>query len=105
MLNAIDLLVQPPFFEPWVQDNACDMSHAEWLGLLLGHESANRITKSYKARLRAARLSHAQATIDYVDYRALRKLDNALMQLLATCRWIANIRNLLITGRCGIGKS
>ena len=34
-----------------------------------------------------------------------RGLDKALFQQLATCRWIAEHRNLLVTGPCGIGKS
>ena len=93
------------FVELSSQDAAQDMSHAEWLGLLLDHESANRTTKRYKTRHRAARLRHVEAAIEDIDYRAPRKLDKALMQQLATCRWIADKRNLLITGPCGIGKT
>jgi DNA replication protein DnaC len=51
-------------------------------------------------RLRAARLRHGQATIEAVDYRTPRQLDKALFQQLATCRWIAEHRNLLVTGPC-----
>ena len=40
-----------------------------------------------------------------VGYRSPRKLDKALFQQLATCRWIADKRNLLVTGPCGVGKS
>ena len=39
------------------------------------------------------------------DYRTPRRLDKALFQQLATCRWIAEHRGLLITGPCGVGKS
>jgi DNA replication protein DnaC len=35
----------------------------------------------------------------------LGRLDKALFQQLATCRWIAEHRGLLVTGPCGIGKS
>ena len=38
-------------------------------------------------------------------YRVARRLDKALFQQIATCRWIAEHRNLLVTGPCGIGKS
>ena len=34
-----------------------------------------------------------------------RRLDKALFQQLAAGRWIAEHRNLLITGPCGVGKS
>jgi len=46
-----------------------------------------------------------QAAIEDIDYRAPRRLDKALFQQLATCRWIADHRNLLLTGPCGVGKS
>ena len=52
-----------------------------------------------------ARLRHSQAAIEDVDYRTPRRLDKALFQQLATCRWIAEHRNLLVTGPCGVGKS
>jgi Putative transposase/IstB-like ATP binding protein len=35
----------------------------------------------------------------------LAGLDKTLFQQLATCRWIAEHRALLVTGPCGIGKS
>jgi len=38
-------------------------------------------------------------------YRTPRRLDKALFQQLAACRWIAEHRNLLVTGPCGVGKS
>ena len=40
-----------------------------------------------------------------VDYRTPRRLDKALFQQLATSRWVADHRNLLVTGPCGVGKS
>ncbi|KAB2910167.1 MAG: AAA family ATPase [Hyphomicrobiaceae bacterium] len=93
------------FIELETQDTSRDLSHAEWLALLLDREAARRSTRRFETRLRAARLRHGQASIEDVDYRASRKLDKALFQQLATCRWIADKRNLLVTGPCGIGKS
>lgn len=93
------------FVELSAQDAAGDMSHAEWLGLLLDREASNRTTKRYKTRLRAARLRHAGAAVEDIDYRVPRKLDKAVMQQLTTCRWVADKRNVLITGPCGIGKT
>jgi DNA replication protein DnaC len=93
------------FIELEAQDRAKDLSHAEWLALLLDREAANRGTKRFQTRLRAARLRHGQASIEDVDYRAARRLDKALFQQLATSRWIVEHRNLLVTGPCGIGKS
>jgi DNA replication protein DnaC len=93
------------FAELQGQDSANDLGHAEWLALLLDREAANRTTKRFKTKLRAARLCHAGAAIEDIDYRSPRKLDKALMQQLASCRWIAEHRCLLVTGPCGIGKT
>ena len=93
------------FVELEAQEEVSSLAHAEWLALLLDREAANRNTRRFHTRLRAARLRHSQAAIEDVDYRTPRRLDKALFQQLATCRWIAEHRGLLVTGPCGIGKS
>ncbi|MFL9828832.1 IS21-like element helper ATPase IstB [Rhodoplanes sp. SY1] len=93
------------FVEFAAKDETRDLAHAEWLALLLDRETADRDTKRFQTRLRAARLRHSQAVVEDIDYRTPRRLDKALFQQLATSRWIAEHRNLLLTGPCGIGKS
>ena len=93
------------FVELQAQDNAADLAHAEWLALLLDREVATRNTRRFHSRLRSARLRHGQASVEDVDYRTPRRLDKALFQQLAAGRWIAEHRNLLVTGPCGVGKS
>jgi DNA replication protein DnaC len=93
------------FHELQQQDAAKELTHAEWLALLLDREIANRTTKRAQIRLRAARLRYSQATVEDVNYRAQRQLDKVLFQQLATCRWIADKRNLLVVGKCGLGKT
>lgn len=93
------------FVELQSQDSTSDLGHAEWLALLLDREAANRTTKRFKTRLRVAKLRHVGAAVEDIDYRSPRRLDKTLMQQLATCRWIAEHRCLLITGPCGIGKT
>jgi DNA replication protein DnaC len=80
------------------------LEHAEWLGLLLDHECTLRRQKSFEMRARAARLRH-NASVEDVDYRAVRGLDRMLFLKLAACDWIRERRNLIITGPCGVGKS
>ena len=58
------------FAELQVQDSAADLTHAEWLSLLADREAASRETKRFHARMRAARLRHAGAYPEDVDYRA-----------------------------------
>ena len=93
------------FAELQQQDAAGDLGHAEWLALLLDREAASRNTKRFQSRLKAAHLRHGQASVEDVDYRTPRRLDKALFQQLATGRWIAEHRSLLLTGPCGVGKS
>jgi DNA replication protein DnaC len=93
------------FVELQSQDRAKDLAPVEWLALLLDREAANRGTARFKSRLRNAKLRHGQASIEDVDYRTPRRLDKALFQQLAAGRWIAEHRNLLVTGPCGVGKS
>jgi DNA replication protein DnaC len=80
------------------------LEHAEWLGLLLEYELTLRRQKRFEARSRAAHLRHA-ASVEDVDYQTPRGLDRALFLKLAACDWIAERRNLLITGASGLGKS
>jgi DNA replication protein DnaC len=93
------------FVELQAQEQARDLAHAEWLAMLLDREAASRNTRRFQTRLRSAKLRHSQAAIEDVDYRTPRRLDKTLFQQLATCRWIAEHRGLLVTGPCGVGKS
>jgi DNA replication protein DnaC len=89
------------FVELQAQDSSDELGHAEWLALLIDREAVNRNTRRFQTRMRTARLRHVGAAIEDVDYRARRRLDKALFQQLATGPWIAEHRNLLITGPCG----
>jgi hypothetical protein len=53
--------------------------------------------------VRQAKLRQA-ACLEALDYRQPRGLDKALMTTLATCQWIRDRHNVLITGPTGIGK-
>ena len=93
------------FAELESQDGTADLTHPEWLGLLIDREAASRDTKRFESRMRTARLRHVGACPEDVDYRARRGLDKALFQELLTGKWIADKRNLIITGPCGVGKT
>src|ERR1700750_2763033 len=93
------------FVELQKDTQAADLAHAEWLALLLDREAAIRNNKRFQIRLRTAKLRHSQAVIEDVDYRTPRRLDKALFQQLVAGKWIAEHRNLIVTGPCGVGKS
>lgn len=92
------------FAELQTAPNAADLSHAEWLALLLDRESTERRDRRLKARLRYARLRHT-AIVEDVDYRSPRGLDRALFHKLAAGEWIDAPQNLIIEGPTGVGKS
>jgi DNA replication protein DnaC len=63
-----------------------------------------------RQQARGARAPRGQAQaapgrLEAVDYPARRELDKALMRQLATCRWIDEHQQVLITGATGTGKS
>ena len=92
------------FAELEASGEATDLSHTDWLGLLLDRELTHRRDKRLAARLRYARLRQ-QASVEDVDYRASRGLDRALFQKLAKGDWIELHDNLILCGPTGVGKS
>jgi DNA replication protein DnaC len=74
------------------------------LGLLVDREMTERDNHRLEIRLRKAKL-RLTATIEDIDYRHPRNLDKNTMLSLASCRWIREHHNCLITGPTGIGKS
>ena len=92
------------FKELAAQAETANLTHAEWLALLLDHEVTLRRQKRFESRARAAKLRQS-ASIEDVDYRAPRGLDRALFLKLADCDWVRAKHNLLVTGPTGVGKS
>ena len=77
-----------------------DLNFEERLGLLVDRELTERDDRRLKTRLHKAKLRQA-ACIEDIDYRHPRGLDKALMLRLATCQWVREHHNLLITGPTG----
>ncbi len=81
-----------------------ELSFEERLGLLVEREATERASRRLTARLRRAKLRE-QAAIEDVDWRARRGLDKRQILTLASCQWIAEHLNVLITGKAGVGKT
>jgi len=92
------------FAELEANPGATQLSHAEWLALLLEREATERSNRRLTARLRHARLRQ-RAVIEDIDYRAPRGLDRALFQKIIAGDWIDAPHNLIIEGPTGVGKS
>jgi DNA replication protein DnaC len=81
------------------------LSFDERLGLLVEAEWLARENKRLARALQEAKLKLPQACLEAIDYPARRELDKALIRQLATCRWVAEHQQVLITGATGTGKS
>ena len=80
------------------------LSFEERLGLLVDREATYRDDRRMTSRLRRAKLRH-DACLEDVNYRHRRGLDKGLVTSLATCRWVKEHLNVLITGPTGVGKT
>jgi len=81
-----------------------ELSFDERLGLLVDREITHRDDRRLTNRLRTAKLRQ-NACIEDVDYRHPRGLDKSVITRLATCQWVRDRHNVLITGPTGIGKT
>lgn len=77
----------------------------ERLGLLVDAEWLHRENKRLGRCLKEAKLRISQACVEDIDYPARRELDRAVVRQLATCRWIDEHQNVVITGATGTGKT
>ena len=77
----------------------------ERLGLLVEAEWLARENRRLATALREAKLRLSQACVEDIDHAARRELDKALLRQLATCRWVHDHHNVLISGMTGTGKS
>jgi DNA replication protein DnaC len=80
------------------------LTFEERLGLLVDRELTERENRRLTTRLRQAKLRQT-ACIEDIDYRHPRRLDKSFMARLATCQWVRERHNVLITGPTGIGKT
>ena len=77
----------------------------ERFGLLVDAEWLDRQNKRLARNLREAKLRLSDACIEGIDYPPRRKLDKAVIRGLASCTWIHEHHNVVITGPTGVGKT
>lgn len=81
------------------------LSIDERLGMLVDAEHLFRGNRALARRLQEARLRVPQACLEDLDTGPRRGLDRSLVRQLATCRWVGEHHNVLITGATGVGKT
>jgi DNA replication protein DnaC len=80
------------------------LSFEDRLGLLIDAEFSERESTLLTKRLKSARLRQP-ACIEDIDFKGARGLDKRLVGQLASCTWIKECLNVLITGKTGVGKT
>jgi len=73
-------------------------------GMLVDAEWTSRQNKRLR-RLLAQSGMPQNACVEDIDYRQDRGLDRNMIATLSECNWIANRRNLIMTGATGTGKT
>lgn len=74
-------------------------------GMLVDIEYSSRKNNRLKRLIRNAEFDQPDASVMDIDYTSGRKLNRQLITRLATCEYIAEYRNIFITGATGGGKT
>lgn len=82
-----------------------EVSFEDRFGMLVDVEYTSRKNNRLKRLIRNAELEQTDASIAGIDYKSGRKLNKNLISRLATCEYIAENRNVFITGATGSGKT
>jgi len=81
------------------------LSFDERFALLVDAEHRARDNRRLTRLLKDAELRIAGACIEDIEVSAARGLDKAMLRQLASCGWVQQHLNVLITGPTGVGKS
>lgn len=80
------------------------LAYTDFLALLIADEIARRENKKFTTRVRRAGF-RSHKTIEQFDFDFIPTLNRAVINDLATCRFVEERANVLIAGQCGTGKS
>jgi DNA replication protein DnaC len=104
-LNSLKLFGMARSFEERLNSPLhAELSHAEFVGLLVQDEKTYRDNQRLKRLLKRARLRQA-ACLEDIGYCHPRSLSKQVILELSSTRWLDTHRNVLITGPTGVGKS
>lgn len=87
------------------QPDIAALTFDERFGLIVDAEWLFRENARLRRALKDAKLRMSTACVEDIDYPAKRELDKALVRQLASCRWVVEHQNVIITGKTGTGKT
>jgi DNA replication protein DnaC len=96
LLSSLDVRLQE------AQGN--ELSHLEFLELIISDEIALREDRAIERRVHAAKFREMKAIEDF-DFSFNQSINRRQIMELATCRYIREQRDILFTGPPGVGKS
>ena len=73
--------------------------------MLVDAEWLTRENRRLRRVLKDAKLRLSDACIEDIDFAARRELDRSVVRQLASCRWVNEHQNVLVTGATGTGKT
>ena len=82
-----------------------DVPFEDRFGMLVDIEYTSRKNNRLRRLIKNANFEQPDASIAAIDYTSGRKLNKELITRLATCEYIADYRNIFITGATGSGKT
>jgi len=74
-------------------------------GMLVDAEYTSRKNSRLKRLIRNADFEQSDASVADINYQSVRKLNRSLIERMARCEYIAEYRNIFITGATGSGKT
>jgi DNA replication protein DnaC len=81
-----------------------ELSHGDFVGLLVQDEKMYRDNLRLRRLLKNAKLRQ-EAALEDIDYRTSRGLNQQVIMELSNPQWISAHRNVILSGPTGIGKS
>jgi DNA replication protein DnaC len=87
------------------QPDVAQLAFDERFAMLVDAECLHRENRRFQRALKEAKLKIGQACVEDIRYHAKRELDRAVIRQLATCRWVAEHQNVVISGATGTGKT
>ena len=104
-LQSLNLLEMARKWQEQQRDpQMAELSFDERFGLLVESEHLARDNRRLQRRLKEAELRIAEACLEDVATSSARGIEKATVHQLATCAWVDQHRNVLITGMTGVGK-